>query len=167
MINAQHGDIGAYDCLIAELYLWLKRYYGRRLPIDAVEDTTQEALMAIHAGRDTYIPSRPFGPWMAAIARYKWVDRIRQDTRVKFVSLNEDIAVRDHGAAVAAAVTLAALLNRLKPGQADAVRIVKLEGETVERAAVITGQSQALIKVNVHRGLKRLSVMLSQSGRRA
>jgi RNA polymerase sigma-70 factor (ECF subfamily) len=34
---------------------------------------------------------------------------------------------------------------------------VKLEGYSVEEASRATGQSVSLIKVNIHRGLKRLA----------
>ena len=73
--------------------------------------------------------------------------------------LGEDVSVLDHGAAVVAASTLRRMLADLKPAQAEAIRLVKLEGYSVEEAARALGQSTSLVKVNVHRGLKRLAVM--------
>jgi DNA-directed RNA polymerase specialized sigma24 family protein len=49
------------------------------------------------------------------------------------------------------------LLRRLKPAQATVIRLVKLEGITIEGASKATGQSVALVKVNIHRGLKKLT----------
>lgn len=48
----------------------------------------------------------------------------------------------------------------LKPAQADAIRLVKIEGYSVDEASAETGQSGSLIKVNIHRGLARLSAMI-------
>src|SRR6202047_4142297 len=77
MAAALVGDANAYRTLLAELALWLRRYYARRLPSSMTEDAIQDVLLAIHEKRHTYDPARPFGPWLAAIARYKWIDRLR------------------------------------------------------------------------------------------
>ena len=69
MIAAQGGQSEAYEQLLRELDAWLRRYYARRLPRVAADDERQDALLAIHAKRHAYTPSKPFGPWVAAIAR--------------------------------------------------------------------------------------------------
>ena len=38
----------------------------------------QETLIAIHLKRHTWIESEPFGPWMRAIARHKFIDAMRR-----------------------------------------------------------------------------------------
>jgi RNA polymerase sigma-70 factor (ECF subfamily) len=111
----------------------------------------------IHEKRHTYDPARPFGPWLAAIARYKWIDRLRSLKADAAEPLDENIGVPDHGDAVIAGSTFEQLLAELKPPQAEAIRLVKLEGYSVEEASRATGQSVSLIKVNIHRGLKRLA----------
>ena len=68
-------------------------------------------------------------------------------------ALDEDIPVADHGDAVTSAWTLEALLRDLKPAQAAVIRLVKLQGHSIEEAAARTGQSVSLVKVNIHRGL--------------
>src|SRR5262249_60144269 len=70
MAAAQGGESRAYETLLRELDAWLRRYYARRLPAAAAEDARQDALLAIHAKREAYSPSKPFGPWVVAIARY-------------------------------------------------------------------------------------------------
>jgi RNA polymerase sigma factor (sigma-70 family) len=157
MVAAQVGDANAYRTLLAELAPWLRRYYARRLPPDMTEDAVQDVLLAIHEKRHTYDPARPFGPWLAAIARYKWIDRLRLLKADAAEPLDENIGVPDHGAAVIAGSTLQQLLAELKSPQAEAIRLVKLEGYSVEEASRVTGQSVSLIKVNIHRGLKRLA----------
>jgi RNA polymerase sigma-70 factor (ECF subfamily) len=58
MVAAQHGDGRAYDRLLREIELRLRRYYARRLPYPASDDARQDTLLAIHAKRHTYTPSR-------------------------------------------------------------------------------------------------------------
>ncbi len=161
MAAAQAGDSRAYERLLRELDRWLRAYYGRRLPYPAAEDARQEALLAIHAKRHTFAPSRPFGAWVVAIARYKWIDRMRDAARSSALSLDEDIAVEDHEGAAISAAALDQLLARLKPAQETAIRLVKLKGLSIARASGATGQSAALVKINIHRGLKKLAALVS------
>jgi hypothetical protein len=97
MAAAQAGDGHAYEQLLRELDAWLRRYYARRLPDPAAEDARQDALLAIHAKRHTYAPSRSFGAWVTAIARYKWVDRVRDASRFAALPLDAEIPIEDHG----------------------------------------------------------------------
>lgn len=157
MIAAQGGDRDSYRLLLDELQLWLRRYYRRRLPPDAVDDAVQEALIAVHTKRHTWDPARPFAPWLAGIARYKWIDRLRNLTATRTEELPETLSVGDHGDDVLSATVLAQLLSTLKPAQAEVIRLVKLDGLSIEEAAALTGQSESLVKVNIHRGLARLS----------
>ncbi|MBR0911622.1 sigma-70 family RNA polymerase sigma factor [Bradyrhizobium japonicum] len=161
MTAAQAGDGDAYEQLLRELDRWLRGFYARRLPGATAEDATQDALLAIHNKRHTYQPSRPFGAWAMAIARYKWIDRIRSASRFAAISLDDDIAIEDHGEAAISAVALDNLLRRLKPAQASAIRLVKLKGLSIASASSATGQSAALLKINIHRGLKKLSALVS------
>ncbi len=157
MAAAQVGDASAYRTLLDELSPWLRRYYARRLPPAMTEDAVQDVLLAVHEKRHTYDPARPFGPWIAAIARYKWIDRLRSLKVEASEPLDENIGVPDHGDSVVAGSTFQQLLAELRPPQADAIRLVKLEGYSIEEASRATGQSISLVKVNIHRGLRRLA----------
>jgi len=163
MLAAQAGDAVAYRRLLDEVRIWLERYYRRRLPADSLDDAVQDALVAIHSKRHTNDSARPFGPWLAAIARYKWIDRLRTMTahRTEMLSdgdaLPASMVTGDTGNAVLSATVLGDLLATLKPAQADVIRLVKLHGLSIEEAAAATGQSAALVKVNIHRGLGRLA----------
>ena len=157
MLAARRGESRAYEQLLRELDKWLHRYYARRLPPDAADDARQDALLAIHANRQSYIPSKPFGPWVAAIARHKWIDRLRDASRFGALSLDDEMPTEDRGEAAISAIAVDDLLGRLKPAQAVVIRLVKLEGVSIENASNATGQSVPLVKVNVHRGLKKLA----------
>jgi RNA polymerase sigma-70 factor (ECF subfamily) len=161
MVAAQAGDSQAYEQLLRELDEWLRRFYARRLPSPAAEDARQDTLLAIHAKRHTYAPSRSFGAWVSAIARYKWIDRVRDASRFSALSLDDDIAIEDHAEAAISAVAMDDLLGRLKPAQASVIRLVKLKGLSIARASGATGQSAALVKVNIHRGLKKLAALVA------
>jgi RNA polymerase sigma factor (sigma-70 family) len=164
MAAAQVGDASAYRRLLAELVPWLRRYYARRLPPTMTEDAVQDVLLAIHEKRHTYDPARPFAPWLAAIARYKWIDRLRSLKANAAEPLDENIGIPDHGDTVIAGSIFQQLLAELKAPQAEAIRLVKVEGYSVEEASKATGQSVSLVKVNIHRGLKRLTNIIRATG---
>lgn len=156
------GDAAAYKRLLGEVRVWLQRYYARRLPPAVVEDAVQDALIAVHDKRHTYDLDRPFSPWLAAIARYKWIDRLRALKRMATEPLGEGIATGDHESAVLSATILEDLLGSLKPAQSEVIRLVKLYGFSVEEAAERSGQSVSLVKVNIHRGLARLTLAVQR-----
>lgn len=161
MACAQTGHGGAYNRLLGEVAVWLRSYYATRLPPSQIDDVVQETLMAVHAKRHTYEPGRPFRAWLAGIARYKWIDRLRSIGRAPSDPLDDnEISIGDHGASVTNRVDIERLLSRLKPGQARAIQLVKLEGYSVEEAALATGQSVPLVKVNIHRGIARLAALI-------
>lgn len=161
MAAAQAGNGGAYNRLLTEAAAWLQRYYARRLPPSYVDDIVQEALIAIHTKRHTYEPTRPFNAWMAGIARYKWIDRLRSINRDRFDPIEDlEVPVKDHGSAVTGSLDVQKLLTQLKPAQAVVIRLVKLEGYSIQEASVASGQSIALVKVNIHRGIARLAAAI-------
>ncbi len=160
MMAAQSGNAALYRRLLGEVSNWLHRYYVRRLPSAMVDDAVQEVLLALHEKRHTYDPSQAFAPWLAAIARYKWIDRLRAMKTAPTQELSDDLMVTDHGDAVQDARSLEMLLARLKPAQAEVIRLVKLQGLSLEEAASRSGQSVALVKVNIHRGLGRLAAFV-------
>jgi len=160
MAAAQAGNAEAYRRVLGEAQSWLRRFFLRRLPLSMVDDAVQDTLLAVHEKRHTFDPSQGFGPWIAAIARYKWIDRLRAERRVEIAALDDDLPVEGHEEQVTTAYALEGLLGRLKPAQAEAIRLVKLQGLSIEEAARRTGQSMALVKVNIHRGLNRMNALV-------
>ncbi len=57
-------------------------------------------------------------------------------------------------------LSLDSLLTCLPKAQASAIMLTKVEGRSVQETARICGQSEALVKVNVHRGLKKLAALV-------
>jgi RNA polymerase sigma factor (sigma-70 family) len=161
MGRAQNGDSEAYRVVLEEARGWLRRYFAGRIPPPNVDDLVQDTLISLHRKRATYDPQRPFLPWLAAIARYRWVDHLRREYRA--AKDEPDGAIANEAlfkAEVLAKISLDRMLARLSPGQAEAIRLVKIQGLSVAEAAEAAGQSESLIKVNVHRGLKRLATCI-------
>jgi RNA polymerase sigma factor (sigma-70 family) len=161
MRMSQTGDKQAYAVLLEQCGSWLTRYYRQKISPDAIDDLVQETLISLHRKRASYDPSRPFLPWLAAIARYRWVDRLRQSYRNQAEALeHHDVSEESHEEVVAARISIDRLLELIPASQAQAIRCVKIDGLSIAEACVRTGQSEALVKVNIHRGLKKLSALV-------
>lgn len=156
---AQDGDKAAYHALLSGCRDWLARYYARRIAPPMVDDLIQDTLLSLHAKRASFERARPFYPWLAAIARYRWIDALRKLTTSE--ELHEDQATVASGEdVIVSRLSLEALMARLPPAQAHAITLTRLEGRSVAETSRITGQSESLVKVNVHRGLKKLAALV-------
>lgn len=162
MALSQHGDKQAYAALLEACQRWLRGYYSRRIAPSHLDDLVQETLIALHTKRASWDPARPFLPWLAAIARYRWVDHLRRLYRADEHELREELIGTDDEPAVAARISLDRLLGLLPPAQERAIALVKIEGLSIAEASAATGQSEALVKVNIHRGLKKLAHMIEK-----
>ena len=162
MRRSQDGDKEAYRALLGLCQVWLKRYFARRLAPSALDDVVQDTLLSLHAKRASYDPARPFQPWLAAIARYRWVDHLRAVYRAREVELDEGAIADPQNPSIAARIGLDRLLKLLPESQSMAIRMVKIEGFSVAEASARCGQSQPLVKVNIHRGLKKLAQHIEQ-----
>lgn len=163
MIMSQQGDRQAYGALLDACQRWLRGYYARRIAPAQLDDLVQETLMALHAKRASWDCNRPFLPWLAAIARYRWVDHLRRLYRADECALDTDVAGHDDEPAIAARITLERLFGVLPEPQARAIALVKIEGLSIAEASEATGQSESLVKVNIHRGLKKLAHMIEKA----
>lgn len=162
MRMSQGGDKQAYAALLETCQRWLRNYYSRRIAPAALDDLVQETLIALHTKRASWDASRPFLPWLAAIARYRWVDHLRRLYRADEHELHEELIGADDEPAVAARISLDRLLGLLPPAQERVIALVKIEGLSIAEASEMTGQSESLVKVNIHRGLKKLAAIIEK-----
>jgi len=169
MARAQDGDGAAYRRLLEEITPWLRALAARHRPLSGeVEDAVQDILLTLHAVRHTYDPSRPFGPWLVAIARRRIVDRLRRRGRhaaeVTLQPEHETIAAVGPNlyALLAGRRGLREAIDRLPPGQRLAVLLLKLRGLSLKEASSASGMSIGALKVASHRGLKALRAMLDR-----
>jgi RNA polymerase sigma-70 factor, ECF subfamily len=168
-LRGLRGDEGAYRQALGMLSQRLRGYFRSRLASlpDEVEDLVQETLLALHLQRATYDPSLPVSAWAHAIARHKLVDLWRRRGRRPEVSLDEldesgglDELAADEPREQSARRDLDVLLQSLPAAQRDAILLIKVEGLTVAEASARTGVSVSALKVQVHRGLKRLAALI-------
>lgn len=160
MIRSQRGEKQAYAVLLEQVARWLQRYYAQKIAFDAIDDLVQEVLLSLHNKRASYDPTRPFLPWLAAIARYRWVDRLRQTYRHAASELHDEHGVESHEDVVGAQISIERLLVQLPPAQAEVIRLVKIDGLSIAEACQKSGQSEPLVKVNIHRGIKKLAALI-------
>jgi len=162
-MRAQAGESDCYEQVLTLLGRYLRSFMRKRLPAQSseVEDLVQETLMAIHQKRHTYQSDQALTAWVYAIARYKWVDHLRSHGRR--AQWHDDIddwadtlAAEDDGPAQAAQQELAQVLAVLPAKQREAIEHTRLLGLSIAETAQRLGQSEAAVKVNIHRGLKSL-----------
>ncbi len=169
MAAAQAGEEEAYRVLLEELLPVVRRQVRSRISasVDA-EDVVQNALIAIHRGRHTYRPERPFGPWMRTVVRHCIIDwfreRGRRATREVVVEEPEFFAepaeVEEPGAQQLSAPLLEAL-EALPVKQREAVELIHLHGLSVAEASIQAGVSPGALKVRAHRGYRALRARLA------
>lgn len=174
MARAQDGDRPAYRALLQDVTPYLRSMAARCFKQQSdIEDAVQDVLLTLHAVRHTYDPSRPFGPWLTAIARRRIIDRLRRETRSKareitlsaehetFSDPGANLESQDH----VAAGQLKAALERLPPEQRQAVTLLRLDELSLKEAAAASGRTVASLKVAVHRAIKRLRQLLEDKDR--
>jgi RNA polymerase sigma-70 factor, ECF subfamily len=167
MARAQEGDRTAYRRLLQEIAPYLRSLAARRHrdPND-VEDAVQDVLLTIHSIRQTYDPTRPFAPWLVAIANRRFIDRLRRQGRTR----DREIPLTDEHETFCEPQAnlevspdrqeLEGAVNNLPPAQQQALRLLKLKELSLKEAATLSGMSITSLKVNAHRALKTLRKML-------
>lgn len=173
MLAGSDGDANAYRSLLEKLSFQLRAYFKgklnliRRGDVEA-EDLVQETLLAIHTRRHTYDSAQPFTAWVYAIARYKLIDYLR---RTKSSALDvpadetEELIARDDRGQVESSLDLDRLLTELPPKVKQVIQYMKLDGLSVSETASRSGMSESAVKVSVHRGLKKLGLLIHKEGR--
>jgi len=160
MVKAQGGDKQCYSSLLVECEKWLRRYYARKINPSAIDDLVQETLISLHRKRASYDPTKAFLPWLAAIGRYRWIDSLRKIYKHDHDELYEEMVADPQEESVSAKVSLERLLGMIPEKQAEVISMVKIEGLSIAEASEQTGQSESLVKVNIHRGLKKMSALI-------
>jgi RNA polymerase sigma factor (sigma-70 family) len=167
MRAAQAGDARAYSTLLHILAPKVREMVRRRLrslqPQD-VDDLVQDILLSVHAARATYDPSRPFLPWLAAIARNRMADSARRYGRRAAHEVAPDRPVETFAAddtnmpanRYGDSEALAQAMTKLPQGQRQALELTKLREMSLKEAAAATGSSVGALKVSVHRGISAL-----------
>jgi RNA polymerase sigma factor (sigma-70 family) len=172
MRAAQAGDARAYGTLLKEITPRLRgivrNQRGFLDPAD-LEDLVQDTLLSLHAVRHTYDTSRPFMPWLMAIAYNRIADAARRHARraaheacggdnVTFCADRPNEASDEYGDPQ----ELRRLVEALPPRQRTAIEMTKLQGASLKQAAAATGTSVGALKVSIHRAVRALRKQLKQ-----
>jgi len=162
MVNAQAGNESDYRELLSELtqviHGFLRNRFGNG---HFIEDCVQETLIAIHQARHTYDRHRPFRPWLFAIVRHKAIDVLRQQgTQQKTTSQYRDtqkvLGQHQQHDQVELEITNSRLLESLPKTHREVLVLTKFIGMSVAETAEKLGISQSLVKVRVHRAIRKL-----------
>jgi len=173
MARAQAGEREAYRRLLEDITPFIRALAARRLhDASEVEDAVQDVLLTVHMIRHTYDPARPFAPWLAAIANRRIIDRLRRQMRrnlrqTTLSSKQETFSAPEAnlGDAGLDAVALRAAIERLPPGQRQAIKLLKLGEMSLREAATASGMSIVALKVATHRALATLRKALESPRR--
>jgi RNA polymerase sigma-70 factor (ECF subfamily) len=163
MAAAQQGDRRSYETLLREVTPRIRVLCRARIRDAAeVEDAVQDTLLTLHKLRQTYDPARPFGPWLAAIASRRAVDRLRRRGR----TAGREAPLDDLPEATAAqapeaeqrleARRLREAVAELPESQRTALRLAKLEELPLAEASARSGLSVGALKVATHRAIHAL-----------
>jgi RNA polymerase sigma-70 factor (ECF subfamily) len=163
MAHAQDGDKAAYQRLLQEITPYLRSLAARRHrdPSD-IEDAVQDILLTVHSIRQTYDPTRPFGPWLVTIANRRFIDRLRRQGRKRD---RETPLMPEHETFSEPQANLderpdrhelEKAIGELPPMQRRAIELLKLKEMSLKEASTASGMSIASLKVNVHRAVKSL-----------
>lgn len=161
---AQQGDSGAYRSFLEAIVPFVRAIARRRCwSEDRAEDVVQDVLLTIHRIRHTYQPGRPVEPWLAAIVARRSIDAARKSGRIGRQEVSNEAAYETFADPAAnqssdmdAARTVARMMKDLPRGQKEAIELVKIKEISLAEASLVSGQSVASLKVNIHRALKKL-----------
>lgn len=165
MASAQDGDRTAYERLLREIVPFVEALIAREQRAhDGAEECVQDVLLTVHRVRHTYDASRPFKPWLAAIARRRSIDLLRRRGRRSALEVSDDKAYEtfadpqaNRGVEVYAATDgLSEAISGLPQQQREAVELLKLRELSLAEASQVSGRSVSALKVNVHRAIKAL-----------
>ena len=151
---ARDGDRASF----AELYVrYVRMVHGiliSRVPRTDVDDLVQDVFLKAMRQIASLRDPAAFGGWLAAIARNRGVDYLR-DARA-----TEPLPDDDQMAGVAPpeldAHAVLRELRELPEAYRDTLSLRLIEGLTGPEIAAATGLTPASVRVNLHRGMKQL-----------
>ncbi len=164
MIAAQDGDTVAYELLLQEILPGIRHLVALvvREPA-AEEDVVQNVLLSLHRARRTYLPHRPFGPWLRSVTRNAARDALRARARRlrREVAWSSELLERlPAEPARASPGELSPLLREalatLPPAQREAVELLHLQDLSIAEAASRTGTTPGALKLRAHRAMRSL-----------
>lgn len=165
-LQAQKNDEKAYQAWLIGVSELLRVYITKlmspkmRSP-ERVEDLVQDILITIHRKRDLYSPELPLLPWIYAIAKYRFIDLIRSESRKpEFVEWMEELDTRfyDPSQDTGSDEKVEGLLGNLTEKQKAILTMAKVDEVPLKEIATHFKMSLSAVKVTLHRVLKNLRI---------
>jgi RNA polymerase sigma factor (sigma-70 family) len=166
MRAATAGDEAAYRTFLKAVTPAIRAAASRNLAryglaAGDAEDVVQDTLLAIHLKRQTWDSGRPIGPWIAAIARNKFIDQMRRRghrIQVPIEDVAESLAAEEQPAGLDG-YDIGRMLESLNEKQRNVVRSLAVEGASVRQTAERLKMTEGAIRVTLHRAVKALSAI--------
>lgn len=162
MVRAQDGERQAYEDLLTRVSGLVRGFVRRRVgDVSWADDVVQECLVALHRARHTYDPTRPFAPWLFAIAQNRLIDALRVTRRQLLREVPPEtvwpaLAKRPEQERDAMRSDLRREVAALPEKQRVVIELLKFEELSVREVAAKLGMSEANVKVTAHRGYRAL-----------
>lgn len=161
--SAQTGDVAAYRELLTGLYSFLKNYLQKRIfERSDIEEVTQEILMAVHKSLHTFDPQKSFMSWLLAITEYKVVDYLRElkkhSSQSDFDSLSNFFSGTQADSDLRIDIDKA--MNRLNARERTVLKLLKVEGQSVNEVANQLNLTEGNVKIIAHRAYTNLRIYL-------
>ena len=154
------GDHDAFARLYADYVRLVHAIVLGRVPRRDVDDLVQDVFLTAYVRVRELRDPAAFGGWIAAIARNRATDYLRQSPRQE--PLPEEVA----GGDPIEAETLAVLdvVRKLPDAYRETLLMRLVEGMSGNEIAERTGLTPASVRVNLHRGMKLLRERLGWTG---
>jgi RNA polymerase sigma-70 factor, ECF subfamily len=172
LAEAQGGNEEQFAVLWRDANPALLRYL-RVLAPDNAEDIAAETWVHVVRGLGRFTGDEgAWRAWLFTTARRRLLDQVRLRKRHPAEPLDEistaDVPSSPDAAQLAldniATQRAMALVSRLPSQQADVIMLRVVAGLDTDAVAAILGKSPGNVRVMAHRGLKKLEVLLAQSG---
>jgi RNA polymerase sigma-70 factor, ECF subfamily len=165
---AKENNEYAYTALLQEISELLRAYLMKIMSPkirskEYAEDLVQDILITIHRKRDLYSPELPFLPWVYAIAKYRFIDSLRADSRkpdlvewIEKLDTRVDTRVFEPQMSFSDQKDTCVLLEKLTPQQKSILTMAKVDEVPLKEIAEHFKMSVSSVKVTIHRVLKNL-----------
>jgi RNA polymerase sigma-70 factor, ECF subfamily len=158
---AADGDDDAFAGLYRDYVGMVHAVILGRVPPSDVDDLVQEVFLTAFRRLATLRDAAAFGGWLAAIARNRATDHLRQ---ARATSPLPDDLPGGRGAEAEGVAVLDAI-RRLPEAYRDTLLMRFVHGMTGPEIAQRTGMTPASVRVNLHRGVKQLRELLGWTDR--
>jgi RNA polymerase sigma-70 factor, ECF subfamily len=155
---ARAGDRGAFGRLYQRHARMVHGLLLAQVPRAEAEDLTQDVFLQAMRRLEGLRDPAAFGPWLATIARRRAADRHRAH-RTSGELAGEPAVVQ---APEAEAHAVLALIQELPLAYRETLILRLVEGMTGPEIAARTGLTPESVRVNLHRGMKKLRERLDE-----